>query len=409
MDPKTSIQGLRNSALEMADQHGRYLESWELARAQAAALGEALYSASGLEPPVPLEQWDWTSASIPSRLVQACDNILRRMLQPQQGGDAEVREAIGGVRNILISASDFKPGMSSMERLTELVQGFAPRDTSKDVRRDYKCMDATVEASVWEPVERADHLETPEICEAVITGNNTYVCDLHKGHTGSHSGPMSREVSILRQRNGKPGIQTEIDARIETVNVDDLPGIGLRLRVTICGDQVATAEASDEFLERSSLEFGFDKDHVQEELASALLDHMRGAGKRVTLLSWDDAYGNGLMRGRILIQKNSNLMANFAYYDFSDGSTGPESIPEYIRNCFRNTFHESLLRSMSKEKFESHEMSPEDVEKRLVAMREHYDFSDEEGVASAIAGTIPPDPDYCEWLVLIGRSDLIRT
>lgn len=405
MDPKTRIQGLRNSALEMAEQHGQYLESWELARAQAAALGEALYSVSGLEPLVPLEQWDWTSTSIPSRLAQACDNILSLMLQPQQGGDAEAREAIAAVRNILISASDFKPGMSSPGRLTELVKGFIPRDTSKDVRKNYRCVDATVGASVWTPAEEPNPLSLSIKTigpDEPIEIRSTFMCESHEQYE-----------AILEQfsegGDSTPKQVHEIDARMEVVNVDDLPDIGLRLRVTICGDQVATAEASDEFLERSSLEFGFDKDHVQEELASALLDHMRGVGKRVTVLSWDDAYGNGLMRGRILIQKNSNLMANFAYYDFSDGSTGPESIPEYIRNCFRNTFHESLLRSMSKEKFESHEMSPEDVERRLVAMREHYGFSDEEVVASAIAGTIPPDPDYCEWLVLLGRSDLIRT
>ena len=389
MDPKTRIQGLRNSALEMADQHGRYLESWELARAQAAALGEALYSASGLEPPVPLEQWDWTSASILSRLVQACDNILRRILQPQQGGDAEVREAIMAVRNILISASDFKPGMSSLGRLTKILKDWTGQDKGQN-----------------------ESIKEPLICGSRFGPmRDTLKCTLPKGHIEAHCGSSGGSVEMWPRRpiNLYSKNQSEIDARIETVNVDDIPDIGLRLRVTICGDQVATAEASDEFLERSSLEFGFDKGHIQEELASALLDHMRGVGKRVTVLSWDDAYGNGLMRGRILIQKNSNLMANFAYYDFSDGSTGPESIPEYIRNCFRNTFHESLLRSMSKEKFESHEMSPEDVEKRLVAMREHYGFSDEEVVASAIAGTIPPDPDYCEWLVLIGRSDLIRT
>lgn len=342
MDPKTRIQGLRNSALEMAEQHGQYLESWELARAQAAALGEALYSVSGLEPLVPLEQWDWTSTSIPSRLAQACDNILSLMLQPQQGGDAEAREAIAAVRNILISASDFKPGMSSMERLTELVKGFIPRGTSKDVRKNYRCVDATVGASVWTPAEEPNPLSLSIKTigpDEPIEIRSTFMCESHEQYESIIEMLSSSDDSTRKRR-------PEMIVRIEPVNVDNLDGVGLLLKVTVGGIKVATAEASDEFLKKSNLEFGIDKDQVYEELELALQNYMRRTAKRVTVLTRHDTHGNGMFRGRVLVQENSLLFAHFVYYDFSDGSTGPESIPDYVRNSFRRSVHEVTLQSM---------------------------------------------------------------
>lgn len=45
---------------------------------------------------------------------------------------------------------------------------------------------------------------------------------------------------------------------------------------------------------------------------------------------------------------------------------------------------------------------------RLSALRAHFGFDDAELVRRAEAGTSPPEPDIAEWLVLIGRGDLIR-
>jgi hypothetical protein len=45
---------------------------------------------------------------------------------------------------------------------------------------------------------------------------------------------------------------------------------------------------------------------------------------------------------------------------------------------------------------------------RLSALRDHFGFDDAELVRRAEAETLPPEPDIAEWLVLIGRGDLIR-
>jgi hypothetical protein len=44
---------------------------------------------------------------------------------------------------------------------------------------------------------------------------------------------------------------------------------------------------------------------------------------------------------------------------------------------------------------------------RLGALREHFGFDDDELVRRAEGGALPPEPDIAEWLVLIGRRDLI--
>lgn len=44
---------------------------------------------------------------------------------------------------------------------------------------------------------------------------------------------------------------------------------------------------------------------------------------------------------------------------------------------------------------------------RLAALRVWAGCSDEEIVAKATAGSLPPDPEYAEWLVLLGRADLL--
>jgi hypothetical protein len=49
-------------------------------------------------------------------------------------------------------------------------------------------------------------------------------------------------------------------------------------------------------------------------------------------------------------------------------------------------------------------------EERLLRVREleeHYHVSSEEVIKSAEAGRLQPDPHFVEWLVLLGRGDLI--
>lgn len=48
-----------------------------------------------------------------------------------------------------------------------------------------------------------------------------------------------------------------------------------------------------------------------------------------------------------------------------------------------------------------------DVDARLASLRDAAGFGDDELVHRAVAGELPPDPLFAEWLVLLGRGDLL--
>jgi hypothetical protein len=53
-------------------------------------------------------------------------------------------------------------------------------------------------------------------------------------------------------------------------------------------------------------------------------------------------------------------------------------------------------------------LDSEAQEERLEALREHYGMSDEEFLAKVEHGRLSLEPDHAEWLVLLGRSELLK-
>ena len=53
-------------------------------------------------------------------------------------------------------------------------------------------------------------------------------------------------------------------------------------------------------------------------------------------------------------------------------------------------------------------MAPAEIEERLRQLRDHYGKSDAEVVNEASEGTMSPEPQFVEWLILLGRGDLVR-
>lgn len=52
-------------------------------------------------------------------------------------------------------------------------------------------------------------------------------------------------------------------------------------------------------------------------------------------------------------------------------------------------------------------LSAAETEERLVALRQRTGLSDDEVVGRSEAGRLPPDPEFAEWLTLLGRGDLL--
>jgi len=52
-------------------------------------------------------------------------------------------------------------------------------------------------------------------------------------------------------------------------------------------------------------------------------------------------------------------------------------------------------------------MTEEDRQSRLQQLAEHYQLTNDEIVSRALSGTLPSEPHFIEWLVLLGRGDLV--
>jgi hypothetical protein len=52
-------------------------------------------------------------------------------------------------------------------------------------------------------------------------------------------------------------------------------------------------------------------------------------------------------------------------------------------------------------------LSPNEIDQRLAALRAWADLGDAEVIQLAEAGQLPRDPEYAEWLTLLGRGDLL--
>lgn len=53
-------------------------------------------------------------------------------------------------------------------------------------------------------------------------------------------------------------------------------------------------------------------------------------------------------------------------------------------------------------------MSPEEVVNRLRQLSDRYGMAGEGVIERAQGGNLPSDPDFAEWLVLLGRGDLVK-
>ncbi len=52
-------------------------------------------------------------------------------------------------------------------------------------------------------------------------------------------------------------------------------------------------------------------------------------------------------------------------------------------------------------------MSEGERQRRLRELADHYRLRNEQVLQMAEAGTLPPQPEFVEWLVLLGRGDLL--
>jgi len=84
----------------------------------------------------------------------------------------------------------------------------------------------------------------------------------------------------------------------------------------------------------------------------------------------------------------------------------PGALAEMARNCPNLTSW--IGGSVWEIDTTTERLSPEEKEARLEALREWSGLADEEVIRRAEEGTLPKEPEFAEWLVLLGRVELIE-
>jgi hypothetical protein len=166
---------------------------------------------------------------------------------------------------------------------------------------------------------------------------------------------------------------------------------------------VVPSDQSAELIEEVSNELpamGIDV-RVMGPLATDVLEQVAKAGEGEALLL--DATRYGKDDWSLLDRRRSSLQRS--------GTTALITTPESFADAMR--FAPNLMSWLGAEVFASPDPKAvaaehaRDGQLRLEALRRWSGLTDEVVLEAAAAKTLPRDPEYAEWLVLLGRGDLL--
>jgi len=150
--------------------------------------------------------------------------------------------------------------------------------------------------------------------------------------------------------NGHDDLSANIEAKFEIDNKlleTDSPYGFMIIRMTIDGNQIATASSSKIFFKVSSEDFNVGPEGIVKELTSVLLRRVKGEDMRTTVLGWKGVpHQDGLFIGRVLVRKNDHTEGHILEYDMRDGRTGPLEISEPVRERFKRAIHTEILNAL---------------------------------------------------------------
>jgi len=140
--------------------------------------------------------------------------------------------------------------------------------------------------------------------------------------------------------------------------------------------------------------------YVAEMTADALVDQLRTTEDSVVLLHGFGAWGDDQF---ISLDVNRSRLETGAFLLFSvDFRTAGRLLDDApnIRSFLGPNIFVIAPDPSS--------MRPQEIADRLNQLSMHYSLSDEEVLKRAARGDLPPEPHFAEWLVLLGRSELVR-
>ncbi|HEX8436927.1 hypothetical protein [Archangium sp.] len=125
------------------------------------------------------------------------------------------------------------------------------------------------------------------------------------------------------------------------------PEGGLVLKLLVEGDSIATARASADVLAQMQERLGMDRTAVAAELRLALREHIKKRFQKVLTFSKPIEEPSRPLRfhSEYTYRDLDSVDAGLVWYDVRAGETGPESVPEVVRNKMRSEVHKHLTSS----------------------------------------------------------------
>ncbi|SPE37364.1 hypothetical protein SBA6_70006 [Candidatus Sulfopaludibacter sp. SbA6] len=138
---------------------------------------------------------------------------------------------------------------------------------------------------------------------------------------------------------------------------------------------------------------------VAELTAIALLDQLRTGGDAVVLMAGFDRWGDSQF---VALDVNRSRLDTGAFLIFHVDLKTAGRFLDHAPNI-RSFLGPNIFAPVP----DTSSMGPREISDRLNQLRTHYGMSDAEVIDRAAKNDLPAEPDFIEWLVLLGRSELV--
>jgi hypothetical protein len=139
---------------------------------------------------------------------------------------------------------------------------------------------------------------------------------------------------------------------------------------------------------------------VAKTPAIALVDQLRTKGEAVVLMHGFDAWRDDQF---VSLDVNRSRLETGAFLLFEVDLRTAGRLLDNAPNI-RSYLGPNLFRIAP----DASSMSPQEIADRLNQLRIHYGLSDAQVLSGVGSGELPAEPHFAEWLVLLGRSELVR-
>jgi hypothetical protein len=118
---------------------------------------------------------------------------------------------------------------------------------------------------------------------------------------------------------------------------------GLAFELLVEGSRLGRASASVDILADMHAMLGMDREAVATTLRTALVDYLKHQLATVTVSEpVEDSQRKLRFASRFTLRQGDHVQAGVVWYDVTESTTGPDSLPAVVRNKMRHEVHRKL-------------------------------------------------------------------